>query len=244
MGDQQSSLRPRDLLIVALSGFVLLALAAEAVLPLSAEVRSLLDMGDTVACLIFMGDFFYRLWTAPNKLQFLKWGWIDFVTSIPAVDVLRWGRLIRVFRLIRVLRATRGLVSIVHTYKLHRSETAIAGVFLISFLTIMLSSISILIIEAASGGNIQSGGDALWWAVSTITTVGYGDKYPVTPEGRVVAGVLMTVGISLFGALTGLIASWFVKSPASDNGAALDRLEKEVGLLRQELRAGLGSRVS
>lgn len=242
MNNNQSDLQPRDLLIVALSFYVLLALLAEAILPISTEVHALLEAGDTAACIVFLSDFFYRLWKAPNKLQFMRWGWIDFVTSIPTVDALRWGRLIRVLRLLRVFRASRGAYAIVRTYERHRSETAVAGAFLTFFFTIMLSSIAILTAETGPGSNITTGADALWWSISTITTVGYGDKFPVTVEERLIAAVLMLVGVGLFGALTGLMASWFVKSPTSRNEETLARLENEVRSLRSEFAVYPNSR--
>lgn len=76
---------------------------------------------------------------------------------------------------------------------------------------IIFSSIIILQVEKAPGSNIFTAGDALWWAFVTITTVGYGDLYPVTLEGRLVAVILMTTGVGLFGTFTAFVASWFVK---------------------------------
>jgi len=72
---------------------------------------------------------------------------------------------------------------------------------------IAVSSISILHFESAVDGNIKTAEDAVWWSVVTITTVGYGDKYPITTEGRILATILMTAGIGLFGAISGLMAS-------------------------------------
>jgi voltage-gated potassium channel len=76
---------------------------------------------------------------------------------------------------------------------------------------VIFSSIAILQVEDSPESNIKTAGDALWWSYVTITTVGYGDKYPVTTEGRVIAAVLMTVGAGLVGTFTGFAASWFVE---------------------------------
>lgn len=75
---------------------------------------------------------------------------------------------------------------------------------------IVFGSIAILEFEKGEETNINNAEDALWWSFVTITTVGYGDKYPVTTEGRIVAGVLMIVGVGLFGTFTGFVASWFL----------------------------------
>lgn len=76
---------------------------------------------------------------------------------------------------------------------------------------VLFSSIAILQVEDSPNSNIKSAEDAIWWSYVTITTVGYGDKYPVTTEGRLIAAVLMTAGVGLFGTFTGFLASWFVQ---------------------------------
>ena len=76
---------------------------------------------------------------------------------------------------------------------------------------VIFSSVAILQVEDDPNSNIKTAEDALWWAYVTITTVGYGDKYPVTTEGRIIAAFLMTMGVGLFGTFTGYVASWFVE---------------------------------
>jgi voltage-gated potassium channel len=235
IGVATPALRPRDLLILGLSVYVLLALLIEGLLPVSNDIHAILEAGDTIACFVFIGDFFYRFWKAPAKTQFLKWGWIDLVASIPSVDALRWGRMIRLIRLIRVFRAARGAVSIVSVYRHHRTEAVAATMFIMFLFTLLLSSIAILTVETSPGSNIHTGGDALWWSISTISTVGYGDKFPVTTEGKVIAAMLMVFGIGLMGALTGLIASSFVRSPSSLNQNSLTRIEADLRILRADV---------
>ena len=75
---------------------------------------------------------------------------------------------------------------------------------------IIFSSIAILQVETAPTSNIKTAEDAIWWAYTTITTVGYGDRFPVTTEGRFIATLLMTVGVGLFGTFTAYLASWFI----------------------------------
>src|SRR6185312_9490381 len=92
-------------------------------------------------------------------------------------------------------------------------QTGVASVFLTAFLLVMFCSIGILICEQQSpNANIKTAGDAVWWSISTFTTVGYGDVYPTTMEGRILAMVLMMSGIGLFGILSGLAASFFLGS--------------------------------
>jgi voltage-gated potassium channel len=96
-----------QLLILTLSIYVLTALFIQVAVPVSPETMSLIERIDFVICFIFIYDFFVRLYKADSKLSFLKWGWIDLVSSIPMFDVLRWGRLARIVRILRIMRAFR-----------------------------------------------------------------------------------------------------------------------------------------
>lgn len=82
---------------------------------------------------------------------------------------------------------------------------------------IIFGSISLLQVEHDANSNIKTAEDAIWWAFVTITTVGYGDKYPVTTEGRIIAAFLMVTGVGLFGTFTGYMTSWFVGSQKKES---------------------------
>jgi hypothetical protein len=93
-----------------------------------------------------------------------------------------------------------------------RAQTAFATVGLASILFVVFASIAVLQFEPAhADANIRTASDALWWAWTTVTSVGYGDRYPITSEGRIIGAVLMTVGVGLFGTFTGFVASWFAR---------------------------------
>jgi len=199
-----------DIVIVILSIYVLITLIIDSFFKLAPEVSRLLYLFDDLICIIFLYDFTYRLIKAPSKLKFMKWGWIDLISSIPTFEYLRAGRLIRLVRLFRVLRAFRSVRYLTsHIFKT-RTKGTFATVSLISFLMLIFGSISILQLETVPESNIKTAEDAIWWAFVTITTVGYGDKYPVTTEGRIIAGFLMITGVALFGTFTGFIAAWFM----------------------------------
>ncbi len=141
----------------------------------------------------------------------MKWGWVDLVASIPMVDFLRLGRLVRVIRILRIIKAFKSVKAFIDSFFLNKAKGTMNSALIIAFMMIIFSSILILQVEKAPGSNISTAGDALWWAFVTITTVGYGDLYPVTLEGRLVAVILMTTGVGLFGTFTAFVASWFVK---------------------------------
>lgn len=141
----------------------------------------------------------------------MKWGWIDLIASIPMVDFLRFGRLVRVIRILRIIKAFKSTKTFVESFFMNKAKGTMNSALIVAFMMIIFSSILILQVENVPQSNISTAGDALWWAFVTITTVGYGDLYPVTLEGRLIAVILMTTGVGLFGTFTAFVASWFVE---------------------------------
>lgn len=97
-----------------------------------------------------------------------------------------------------------------------RRKTGLASLLVSTFLVVSFASASILLVESSPESNIHTAEDALWWAMTTITTVGYGDLYPVTNAGRLIASLSMLFGIGLFGALSGIAASFFLGNGSGD----------------------------
>lgn len=221
--------------LLVLSVYVLGALFVQTVFPLSPETNQLIDRIDFFICLIFIYDFFSRLSRAKSKLAFLKWGWIDLIASIPMFDALRWGRLVRVIRVLRILRAFRSTKLLLEFLFRNRAQGTFATVALISIVMVIFSSIAILNIENEPESNIKNPSDALWWSFVTITTVGYGDKFPITHEGRIIAAFLMTAGVGLFGVFTGYIASFFMEVEQKKEESEIEQLIGEVRLLREKI---------
>lgn len=198
-----------NFIAIILSMYVLVALIIQTVFVIPDEISNILDYVDNLICAFFFIEFCINFYKAENKLGFMKWGWIDLVSSIPTIDALRAGRVLRIiklFRLIKAFRSTRNLLNHIFSSK---SECAFTSVAIIAFSVIVFSAIGILQVETDPNSNIKTAEDAIWWAYVTITTVGYGDKYPVTTEGRIIASILMTVGVGLFGTFTAYVASWF-----------------------------------
>jgi voltage-gated potassium channel len=218
-----------------LSVYVLVAVFIETVVKLSPETTQLLDYIDSLICLVFLYDFFIHLYRAPSKKAFLKWGWLDFISSIPMLGLFRFARLARVIRILRILRAFRSSKILITYLFQHRATSTLASVALISVVLVIFSSIAILHVENQPASNIKTPADALWWAITTITTVGYGDRYPITLEGRAVAVVLMTAGVALFATFTAFISSFFLESANKQHESEVRELIGEVRLLRQRL---------
>jgi voltage-gated potassium channel len=222
-------------LILILSVYVLGALFAQTVFVLPAQVNLLIERIDFAICLVFIADFFIRLYKAPSKMSFLKWGWIDLVSSIPMFDFLRWGRLVRIVRILRILRAFRSTKVLLSYYFNNRARGTFAAVAMISLVMVIFSSIAILNLENTPESNIKTPSDALWWAFATITTVGYGDRFPVTHEGRLVAALLMTAGVGLFGTFTAYVASLFMEAEHKKEESEIQTLIHEVRQLKRQI---------
>jgi voltage-gated potassium channel len=199
-----------NIIIIALSIYVLVALVIDTFFKLPSEVSRILNIVDNCICVFFLLEFFIRFFQAENKLRFMRWGWLDLISSIPTLDFLRPGRALRLVRLLRILRAFRSTRHLANHIFRKKTQGAFTTVSIIAVLMVIFSSIAILQVEDDPNSNIKNAEDALWWAYVTITTVGYGDKFPVTTEGRIIAAFLMTTGVGLFGTFTGFLASWFV----------------------------------
>jgi voltage-gated potassium channel len=106
---------------------------------------------------------------------------------------------------------------------------------MISFVLVVFSSIAILNCETSPDANIKSASDALWWSIVTITTVGYGDFYPTTLLGRIIAAVLMTAGIGLFGTFTAYIASFFFHQEEEAEEKREESILSELKAIRERL---------
>ncbi len=214
-----------DLLILVLSVYVLLSLLVYLFFELPPNVKVLLQIIDDGICIIFLLDFFLRFFKAGNKLAFITWGWIDLVSSIPSLPLMRFGRLFRMIRIFRILRAFRSLKAVLRYVFKNRVQDTMSIVGLITFLVVIFSSISILLVETDPAGNIKSAEDAIWWSLETITTAGYGDKFPVTTEGRFIGVLLMFVGVGLLGTFTAFISSWFITgiNQNSNHNAEIDK---------------------
>ncbi|GAB4014027.1 potassium channel family protein [Spirosoma migulaei] len=221
--------------MLVLSVYVVLALLIRELVPMHEQTRQLLDQIDTGICLYFLYDFFLRLYQAPNKWKFLQWGWIDLLASIPALDWFRLGQLVRVFRILRMVRSFRSIRDFLNYLFRNRANGTLAVVLLSSVLLMIFGAVAILYAERVPEANIKTPSDALWWAFVTITTVGYGDKFPVTTFGRLIAAVLMVAGVGLFGTFTGYVANFFVEDEQEQTDNDMKILISEVRKLRKKI---------
>jgi voltage-gated potassium channel len=189
------------LLLLALA--VLVAYAWPVLDPrLDPDVRTWLTVASWTVWVAFAIDFAVRIVLAHDRITYAVRHWYD--VALIALPMLRPLRLLRLLALMRILNRTAvgSLAGRVTTYVMGAAA-----------LSMGLGAIAVL--DAEQGrpeANIVTFGDAMWWAATTVTTVGYGDRYPVTTTGRFVALALMLMGIAVVGAVTASIAAWFVSS--------------------------------
>jgi voltage-gated potassium channel len=222
--------------IMVLSVLAIVVLGIETIFKLDQSTMQILSIADTAVCIIFFIDFLIQLFRAENKTKyFFTWGWLDLISSIPMLEFLRWGRAVRIIRIFRVIRGFKSAKLITKAILEKRSQSTMLAIFLVSFVLIAVTSISVLHFESAADGNIKTAEDAVWWAVASITTVGYGDKYPITTEGRILASILMTAGVGLFGTISGLVASTLLLPAKPNNEEEID-IRKELEEIKLSLR--------
>ncbi len=185
---------------------------------------------------IFLGDFAYRLLTADSKSGYFvrQFGWADLLASLPfpQVKVLRLFRLIRVVRLLRM----NGVRRILRTLLEDRAGSALLTLVMMGILVLEFGSLGILHIEQyQEGANITTASDALWYVMVTISTVGYGDRFPVTNDGRLVGTLIIVIGVGIFGTFTGYLANLFLapKKSKREATADIDAAQAQVDRLRE-----------
>jgi len=204
-------------------------------------------------CVVFLFDFFRSLRLATNKWgYFLKeGGWLDLLGSIPisAFAIFRFARLFRIVRLLR--KMTGGEFTRILTSRLAQS-TLLFTLVVALILVFTISAIVLYAEQGAPNANIKTYHDAVWWAFVTITTVGYGDYYPVTTLGQSMAIILMFSGLGIIGVLSSYLASTFISFHSrrkvrtageneTDEENAEDEtttnLEAELAAMKEELSA-------
>jgi len=206
-----------EIFIGALSALAIVNVLLVLVFINDKDVQTVLGVMNGLLSLIFLGDFLYRIKTAPSRGDyfFRQFGWADLLSCapLPVFKVLRIVDLVRVNRLL----GTKGAHGVWRTIIRDRANSALFVLLLMGIIVLEFGSIAILYIEQyVPGANITNASDALWFTMVTISTVGYGDKYPITNAGRLVGTVIIIVGVGIFGTFTGYLANLFLAPRKSD----------------------------
>lgn len=218
-----------ELFIGALSVLSIVNLVLFYFIP-SPDTSAVIAIIDVLLSLVFLSDFLYRLFTSDSKSGyfFRQMGWADLLASIPlpGFKILRIFRIVRVWRLGKVYGGSR----MVKEFFANRGGSALLSLVFIMILILEFGGLVMLAVESKSPeANITTASDAIWYVYVTITTVGYGDQYPITDTGRIIGVLIMTVGVGLFGTITAFLANAFVgpgdDEPAETAGPSVDPTE-------------------
>jgi len=144
------------------------------------------------------------------------YGWLDLISVIP---LLRVARLLRIVRVARLVGRMGGPEATARTFFANRATGGLLTVLLIALIVFEYGSLAVLWAEQdAEGANITTAGDAIWYTIVTMSTVGYGDQFPVTELGRSFGALIIIVGVGVFGTLTGFLANAFLAPSRSGGG--------------------------
>jgi hypothetical protein len=241
-----------ELFIGALSVLSIFNLVLFYLLP-DPEISAVVLIMDGILSLIFLSDFLYRLFTTDSKSGyfFRQMGWADLLASLP----LPQFKILRIFRILRVYRLGKdyGGSRMIKEFFANRGGSALLSLIFLMLLILEFGGLLMLSVESQSpDSNITNASDAVWYVYVTITTVGYGDQYPVTNLGRIIGVVIMTVGVGLFGTITAFLANVFVKpaddeaeGPAVDPAEMLARIDEMKSMLQsvEETNADLKAKI-
>jgi voltage-gated potassium channel len=233
MSEQRATPTTFDVFVLALSGFSLINIIWILILR-DDHLRNVVLIVDPICSFVFLADFFLQLHRAPTKSSYFvkHWGWLDLVGSFP-FPLFRIARIVRVFRIYRPLKRTGGR-GVMRQANADRAGSALLIAIFLTIVVIQYASMSILWAEGKNAdGNIHTASDAVWWSYVTITTVGYGDRYPVTNLGRLVGFALLSSGVGLFAVITGFLANSFL-SRRGPHGSTITPEDLDTRLRRLE----------
>jgi voltage-gated potassium channel len=209
------------IVVLILTLFSLAVMAVQFLLPQGTETWNLVNFYNNLTCIFFLIDFAMHMIAEPVKRDYFigQRGYFDLLGSIPSFGFSQFTGLLRLFRLSRLLRLRRFMNPenrelLKNEILNNRGNYAALITVLLAMLVISTASIFVLFFESQSpDANITTSGDSIWWAAVTITTVGYGDKFPVTLGGRITAVFVMFSGVGIIGALASILASVLIPPP-------------------------------
>lgn len=204
-------------------------------IPRNPDIDQVFIIMDVILTVIFIIDLTRRMVVADNVRRYLGpgSGWIDVLAAFP---ILRIFRLVRIIRMIRVMERLGGPVQGFKAFFSNKAAGGLLSVLLIALLVLEFGALAVLAVERGQpGANIETAADAVWYVLVTMSTVGYGDQYPVTDLGRMFGSLIIIVGVGVFGTLTGFLANAFL-APNQAASAAPSRELDDEGTVEIEVR--------
>ena len=225
-----------DIIVASLTVISLIIVLIDYILTLFAIQKLAIYLFDLVVVIILAWDFSVRVKASSNRGRYMLRHWYEFPAMLPLIlftvgdTSLYVGAIIHNLRIITLFRVIRlyNLLSLIGG-----SEFILLAGF--SIFTIVFGAIGIYLVEPGTpGANIKNLDDAFWWSVSTISTVGYGDVYPVTTEGRIIATIIMFAGIGILGTFISTVGAKLIS----------EKLKKDVATVRDDTKRLIKERIN
>jgi len=197
---------------------------------------------DLALIFVFLFDFGYRITTTRSKSNYFfhGYGWADLLSCVPQLQFLRLFRIVKTYRLVK----KKDTKTIIDYLSYQRAEAALYILIFCVIIIIQFGASAVLIAESNSAeANITNADSALWWAYETVTSVGYGDVFPVTTEGRLLGAIVMATGVAVFATLAGYLSNKLLTPPKIDEEKkpeeATSPFEKQVITGMDEIKSSL-----
>lgn len=196
-----------NLLILFLSLYAVGEVSIEMLIGFEKSTQLILDYIDYIISTIFMIDFFVNLFRSNGKIKYIKSNWIDFLSSLPSIPFIKVLRVTKIFKILRGVKDFKPFIDWLTKQK-------VIGVLItysaMLFIVVFYSSLLFHNAEHMTNNNVKNLFDSFWWVFTTLTSVGYGDIYPITIIGRVVAMFLTISGMGFFAIVTAEISTLFM----------------------------------
>ncbi len=212
--------RTFDYFIQVLIVISIITFSIETLPNLDVTTKRYLDTAEAVIVSIFLIEYILRLYVSDRKIKYIFsfYGLIDFLAIVPflissGIDLrsLRIFRLLRLFRLLKLIRYNKAIRRFSRAFVIAKEEIVLFGV--VTIMLLYLSAVGIYYFESSTQPEaFKSIFHSLWWAVATLTTVGYGDVYPITIGGRIFTFIILMIGLGIVAVPAGLLASALSKA--------------------------------
>jgi voltage-gated potassium channel len=202
-----------DVLMMGLALIVVGIIMLQMILDIPTNLNKILEIIDFTIWIIFVIDYFWHLAISESKKTFIYSHKIDLISIIPLNSLFKAFRIFRLTRMLKFIRITKSAIFITRFSTKLKEFLKTNGFNYVLVATISILFIGSILISIVENMNIM---DAIWWSFVTTTTVGYGDISPITPMGKIIASVLMIVGIGFVGMLTGTISTYFLSRTKKD----------------------------
>ena len=191
---------------------------------------------DTVLCIILIIEFITRLMDSDNKKRFFLKNWTELIAAIPfdlimLPFVLNYARFLRLFRVLKFIKVIALFSQFFETIDVFLKKTHLDEIFGVTLLVVLASTLGLYLFDPS----INSLFDSLWFVLSTITTVGYGDVLPQSGPGKIIGLIILIVGVLIFSTITGAIASYFARRVLINEDFNITENDDNIELLKEDL---------